>query len=551
MNAYGFMPHGFCFEWRPGVLWLHVLSDFGIAVAYYAIGMLLFWFTRKRREVPFRLLFWLFASFILLCGTTHLASIWVLWHANYYAEGVLKALTALVSIATLVTLCFVLPLVLRATESMQALVHSQNAELEAVNAELRAQIAARESIESALRQSQKMEAIGQLTGGIAHDFNNMLQAIGSSLELMELRVAQGRVAEAPQHVEMARKTVDRAAALTNRLLAFARRQPLQPRPVDAGALITGLRELIVSTVNGAGSLAGKAPGAAITVELKLAGSSMVLCDPNQLESAILNTAINARDAMPAGGRLTIAARQVTLDAAALAEAGAGAAAAEDGAAPDAYLEIAVADTGCGMDEASRVRVFEPFFTTKPLGQGTGLGLSQVYGFARQSGGMTTVESAVGRGTTVRIFLPCCAGQVPSPPDDKLVQSPVPAQATLLLVEDEPLVRTLSAAYLRDLNYLVLEAEDATQAIELLRRTKVLDLLITDVGLPNGMNGRQLADFCRQLRPDLPVLFITGYAGDTNLEHLAPGMRLASKPFKLPVLAGHVAAMLDATRTQVC
>lgn len=539
MNAYGFMPHGFCFEWRPGVLWLHILSDLGIAVAYYAIGMLLFWFTRKRRDLPFRLLFWLFASFIVLCGTTHLFSIWVLWHPDYYAEGTLKALTALVSIATLITLCFVLPKVLRATESMQALVHDQNRELEAVNGELRAQIAARETIESALRQSQKMEAIGQLTGGIAHDFNNMLQAIGGSLELMQLRVGQGRTAEVPRYVETARKTVERAAALTNRLLAFARRQPLQPRPVDVGALITSLRELIGSTINGAGGAAGPGAGSAITVELDLASGGMVLCDPNQLESAILNTAINARDAMPAGGRLTIVSRQTRLEAQSLVAAGAGA----DGAAPGDYLEISVTDTGAGMDEATRSRVFEPFFTTKPIGRGTGLGLSQVYGFARQSGGMATVESAVGRGTTVRIFLPCCVSEA-QPPDDETPPESAPSQATLLLVEDEPLVRAVAADYLRELNYLVLEAEDAAQAMELLRHTMVLDLLITDVGLPNGMNGRQLADVSRQIKPALPVLFITGYAGDADMEHLAPGMRLARKPFTLPALAMHVAAMLE-------
>ena len=530
MNAYGFMPHGFCFEWRPGVLWLHVLSDLGTATAYFGIGILLFYFTRKRRDLPFQSLFWLFASFIVLCGTTHLLSIWVLWHADYYVEGMVKALTAIVSIATLITLGHVLPKVLQATGSLQTLVATQNMELTAVNAELRAQIAARETIELALRQSQKMEAIGQLTGGIAHDFNNMLQAIGGSLELVQMRVKQNRTAEVGRYVETARKTVDRAAALTNRLLAFARRQPLQPRPVEVDALIMGLEELIRGTI--------KAGGPAIVVEMKLASGGTVLCDPNQLESAILNIAINARDAMPEGGRLTICSRQASTETPGLAEAA--------GAVAGDFVEIAMTDTGVGMDEPTRQRVFEPFFTTKPLGHGTGLGLSQVYGFARQSGGLATIESRHGEGATVRIFLPCCE-KPPTPPEPELGPEPAAARATLLLVEDEPSVRAIAADYLRELNYLVLEAEDAPRAIELLRRTPVLDLLVTDVGLPNGMNGRQLADAGRELKPALPVLFITGYAGDADIDNLAPGMRIARKPFTLPALAVQIAAMLDRPR----
>ena len=528
MNAYGFMPHGYCFEWRPGVLWLHVLSDLGTATAYFGIGILLFYFTRKRRDVPFQLLFWLFASFIVLCGTTHLLSIWVLWHPAYYVEGVVKALTAVVSVATLITLGQILPRVLRATESLQTLVATKNIELTAVNAELRAQIAARETIELALRQSQKMEAIGQLTGGIAHDFNNMLQAIGGSLELVQMRVTQNRTAEVGRYVETARKTVDRAAALTNRLLAFARRQPLQPRPVEVDALIKGLEELIRGTI--------KAGGPAILVDLELASGGTVLCDPNQLESAILNIAINARDAMPEGGRLTICSRQASGETPGLAG--------EEGAVAGDYVEIAMTDTGVGLDEATKLRVFEPFFTTKPLGHGTGLGLSQVYGFARQSGGLATIESGHGKGATVRIFLPSCETPKPPPPESKAGPEPAAARATLLLVEDEPSVRAIAADYLRELNYLVLEAEDAPRAIELLRRTPVLDLLVTDVGLPNGMNGRQLADAGRELKPALPVLFITGYAGDADIDHLAPGMRIARKPFTLPALAVLIAAMLD-------
>jgi two-component system sensor kinase FixL len=212
MNPYGFMPHGFCFEWRPGVLWLHVISDFSIAIAYFGISLLLFYFVRQRRELPFQLLFILFSAFITLCGTTHLLSIWVLWHPDYYVEGAVKAVTAVVSLITLITLMFVLPRALKTALSLETLLAARGKELADTNAELRAQIAARETIESTLRQSQKMEAIGQLTGGIAHDFNNMLQAIDNSMEMVHLRIASGRGDEAGRHVDSVRQMVERASA---------------------------------------------------------------------------------------------------------------------------------------------------------------------------------------------------------------------------------------------------------------------------------------------------------------------------------------------------
>ncbi len=530
MNPYGFMPHGFCFEWRPSVLWLHVISDITIALAYFGISFLLLYFVRQRRELPFQLLFILFGAFITLCGTTHLFDVWVLWHPDYYVQGVVKAVTAVVSMFTFITLIFVLPRALHAAQTLENLLAARGKELADTNAELRAQIAARETIESTLRQSQKMEAIGQLTGGIAHDFNNMLQAIDSSMEMVQLRITAGRADEANRHAESVRQMVERASALTNRLLAFARRQPLQPRPVQLDALILGMEPLLRRTLS--------TTSAAIAFDLRLQdGGWPVLCDPNQLENALLNITINARDAMPRGGNLEISTRPASLGAADLAG--------HQDAEPGDYVELVVSDTGVGMDEATRTRVFEPFFTTKPTGQGTGLGLSQVYGFARQSGGLVILESERDAGTQVRLFLRRTAKAAMGAAPPVAVAPAAAGSARLLLVEDEPIVRELAAEYLREHGYEVLEAEDATGGLELFKRMPALDLLITDVGLPNGMNGRQLADIIRETAPNLPVLFITGYAGAARLDELDAGMRILAKPFTLPVLRAQVERILSA------
>jgi signal transduction histidine kinase/CheY-like chemotaxis protein len=533
VNAYGFMPHGFCFEWRPGVLWLHVVSDLAIAIAYFGISFQLLYLVQRRRDLPFQLLFILFSTFIILCGTTHLFSIWVLWHPDYYVEGYVKALTAVVSLVTFAILVSVLPRAMQAALSLEALVTSRGTALEEANAELRAQIAARETIESALRQSQKMEAIGQLTGGIAHDFNNMLQAIGGSTELAQRRVTQGRAGDAAHYLDNVRQTVERATALTNRLLAFARRQPLQPRAVRLDELITGMEELLRHTLSSV--------NAEITFDLRLAdGDTLVECDPNQLENALLNVTINARDAMPHGGSLIISTRQTSLGFADLAG--------HHDVEPGDYVELVIADTGAGMDEATRLRVFEPFFTTKPTGQGTGLGLSQVYGFARQSGGLVTLESRRGVGTYVHLYLRrAVAGAVVDVPER--VMPEVTGNARLLLVEDEPIGRRIAAEYLREHGYDVLEAEDGPAALELFHHSAPLDLLITDVGLPNGINGRQLADIIRENAPTLPVLFITGYAGAARIDQLESGMQLLTKPFALPMLTAQVELVLNAKARQ--
>ena len=399
-------------------------------------------------------------------------------------------------------------------------------ELAEANARLVAESAERERVEDALRQSQKMEAVGQLTGGIAHDFNNMLQAISGGLEMMGRRVEQGRAADAAGYVASAQKTVARAAALTHRLLAFSRRQTLQPRPVAPDELVRGMAELI-------GRTAG--PGVAVKLDLD-EGTWPVLCDPNQLENVLLNLAINARDAMPEGGTLVIGTSNVRLSQADVAG--------QEGAAPGDYVEVAVRDTGFGMDEATRARAFEPFFTTKPIGQGTGLGLSQMYGFVRQSDGVVRLDSAPGAGTVVRMHLP---RHHPAPDaGSQAPQSsaePSGASGAVLLVEDEAVVRATVADRLRDMGCTVLEAGDGAEAVRLLRSCGRVDLLVTDVGLPGGLNGRQVADAAREGRPGLPVLFITGYAGAALEEALAPGMAMVGKPFALDALAAQVGAML--------
>ncbi len=384
--------------------------------------------------------------------------------------------------------------------------------------------------EEALRQAHKMEAVGQLTGGIAHDFNNMLQGIGSGLELAQRRVGQGRDTEAVVLMETARKGVDRAAALTHRLLAFARRQALDAKPIVVDGLVLGLVELIQRTM-----------GPSIEVRTRMGwGLWPIFCDANQLESALLNLAINARDAMLEGGVLTLSARDVSLSSADVAG--------EEWATAGDHVEIAVADTGEGMTPDVLKRVLEPFFTTKPLGEGTGLGLSQVYGFVRQSGGLLRLESAPGGGgTTVRVLMPRYHGAMAVPPAAapalSLEVDASSFERTVLLVEDEPAVRATTAEALRDQGYTVLEAEHGSAGLHVLASGASVNLLVTDVGLPGKLNGRQLANTVRDRYPGLPVLFITGYAGTVLDGPLAPGMQVISKPFTLDALMARIRLML--------
>jgi PAS domain S-box-containing protein len=644
----GLTPHGFCLLWQPGLIWTYAISDLVIGISYFTIPLALAILARRRRDLVFKPLFWLFAGFILLCGTTHLLDVLTLWVAAYGLEAVVKAATALISGVTAIMLWRLLPeaLALPSPEQLRqvnaALMESEArhrtgfenspvplhtldsegfiravskswlsmlgyaedevigrhiTEFEAPNAPLwvkeardtlmaKGQIldmerrlrrhdgsaldvlisarlerqdataaivcvtiditgrkraeAALHASEERLRQAQKMEAVGQLTGGIAHDFNNMLQGIGGCLDLTERRVAQDRAAEAMRYIVAARQSVDRAAALTQRMLAFARRQALQPVEVQPEALIRGMEELLCSTVS-----------AAIVIRFHIQNSVWTaMCDANQLESALLNLTINARDAMPQGGTLTIETADRVLTASDLAD--------QAEARPGDYVELTVSDTGTGMSADILGRVFEPFFTTKPIGQGTGLGLSQIYGFVRQSGGFVRLESELGRGTTVRLFLP--RYEAPDPPRMAAVEDDrAPAEALLpargrsaglghrvLVVDDEKDIRYVIAEVLEGLGCRVTEAADGPAgllALQNLRPGDRFDLLVSDVGLP-GLNGRQLAEAARSLDAELPILLITGYAGAALSEaELPSGVEIMRKPFALDALTGRLTAML--------
>ncbi|GLR83009.1 PAS domain S-box protein (plasmid) [Azospirillum oryzae] len=401
----------------------------------------------------------------------------------------------------------------------------------------------------ALAQAQKMEAVGQLTGGVAHDFNNLLQAISSSLELIEQRLSAGRTDIAP-FAATARAAVDRAATLTRRLLAFARRQPLKPERTDLNMLVVGLWDLL-----------GRSVGEEIRLERRLAEPLWpVHADVNQIESALLNLVINARDAMPDGGSVTVETANAVFASGDLVN--------DPGVEPGDYAVLTVRDSGTGMPPDVLARVFEPFFTTKPIGQGTGLGLSQLYGFARQSGGFVRIDSAVGRGTAVHLHLPRddaaaeqaapapASAAVPAPPTDRA------GRGTVLVVEDEELVRMLLVEVLEGDGYTVLEAADGATALARLSEAAAgregagegagppVDLLVTDVGLP-GLNGRQLAEAAKAHYPDLKVLFLTGYAfqalddrpGDGE-DGLGRNMRLLAKPVAVDAFRAMVRSMLS-------
>ncbi|WP_280948487.1 hybrid sensor histidine kinase/response regulator [Methylobacterium tarhaniae] len=388
------------------------------------------------------------------------------------------------------------------------------------------------STQEALRQAQKMEAVGQLTGGLAHDFNNLLAGISGSLELMQTRLAQGRFKDVERYMATAQGAAKRAAALTHRLLAFSRRQTLDPRPTDVTRLVRDMQDMIQRTV-----------GPGITFEVVGGDDAWpALVDPSQLENALLNLCINARDAMPDGGCITVETANEAMDART---------ARRHDVPEGEYVRLSVTDTGTGMAPEVIARVFEPFFTTKPIGEGTGLGLSMIYGFAQQSGGQVRIASAVGEGTTVSIYLPRHDGAVPGE-DDAGAAPPLPRSAqgeTVLVVDDEPTVRMLVTDILEDLGYTAIEAGDSAAGLRVLQSDVRIDLLVTDVGLPGGMNGRQMAEAARETRPDLKVLLITGYAETAILggDKLGPGMAVLTKPFAIETMAARIRSIIEAGR----
>ncbi|WP_260954510.1 response regulator [Pseudomonas citri] len=414
-------------------------------------------------------------------------------------------------------------------ETLEERVIARTRQLAEANHRLQNEMIERERAEEALRHAQKMEAVGQLTGGIAHDFNNMLTGILGSLELMQRYIADGRIDEIGRFTEAAVSSANRAASLTHRLLAFSRRQSLDRKPLDANALVRSLEDLLSRTT-----------GDHIALRLQLADELWpVSTDASQLENALLNLVINARDAMPDGGELSVETANIYLDGNDLSNL-------EPVKAGD-YVMIAVRDNGSGMTPSVLAKAFDPFFTTKPIGQGTGLGLSMIYGFAQQSGGHLSLDSVPGQGTRVQLYLPRLHVTPAEEPVSPTAVDAPPAIAgeTVLLVEDEPAVRMLVLDLLENLGYTALQAQDAKGALAQLESEQRVDLLVTDVGLP-GMNGRQLAEIARQHRPGLKVLFMTGYAQKAAerqgfLEH---GMDMIAKPFTLDQLANKIRAMIN-------
>jgi PAS domain S-box-containing protein len=388
-----------------------------------------------------------------------------------------------------------------------------------------------EAAQEQLRQAQKMEAVGQLTGGIAHDFNNLLTGVIGSLDMMQRQFAKGDMSKMERYTTTAITSANRAAALTHRLLAFSRRQPLDPKPVSANRLVTGMEELLRRTI-----------GEAVRLEIVTAGGLwQTLCDPHQLESAILNLALNARDAMPVGGTLTIETCNAHLDDAYAAR--------QREVKPGQYICICVSDTGVGMTADTISKAFEPFFTTKPIGQGTGLGLSMIYGFARQSEGYAKIYSEVGKGTTFKVYLPRHYGEGEDDvdlPAELREEHRAERGEVVLVVEDETAVRSLVVDVLEELGYRALEAVDGPSGLKILQSKRRIDLLITDIGLP-GLNGRQLADAARERRPDLRILFMTGYAENATIANgfLDPGMSMVTKPFAIDALATRIRGIIEA------
>lgn len=407
-------------------------------------------------------------------------------------------------------------------------------ELQALNATLEERVATaiaeRERAEESLRQSQKMEAVGQLTGGIAHDFNNLLQIVTGNLEILgrNLPQDQGRLRRSADN---AMRGAQRAATLTQRLLAFSRRQPLDPKPIDVNALVAGMSELLRRTL-----------GEQISVETVLAGGLWrVEADPNQLENALINLAVNARDAMPGGGKLTIETANTRLDEAYAQE--------NVEVVPGQYVVVCVTDTGSGMTKDVMARVFEPFFTTKDVGRGTGLGLSMVYGFVKQSGGHVKLYSEQGHGTTVRLYLPRLL-RMAEVEEVSALPEPIPEglhEEVVLVVEDDDDVRAYSVEVLRELGYEVIEARDGPSGLRVIENLERLDLLFTDIVLPGGMTGRELADAAHVRRPTLKVLFTTGYARNAIVHNgrLDADVRMIGKPFTYADLAAKVRDALDA------
>ena len=484
-----FAPHGICLQWDPELLTVHIVSDAFIAVSYFSIPFALAYFVSKRRDLEFSWVFWAFAVFIMACGVTHVFSIYTLWVPVYGLEGLAKAVTALASIITALLLWPLIPHLLTVPSPSQ---------LRLAQIMLEAEAKQRREAEALFRQAQKMEAIGQLTGGVAHDFNNLLMVISGNLEIAQRALIEWNEAgreRVMRAVTNAHGGAQRATNLTSRLLAFARKQPFDAKVINVNQVISGMADFFRRTL-----------GETIDLEMvAAAGLWRTDTDPHQLEAALLNLVVNARDAMPNGGKLTIETGNSFVD--------------EDYAAATGdiksgqYVLVSVSDNGTGMERSTLDRAFEPFFSTKETGQGTGLGLSQVYGFAKQSEGFAKIYSEEGQGTTVKIYLP--RTQAPLATTDTAAETPKPhnlgAGETILVVEDDDAVRQYVVETLLELNYRVLEAANADQAWAIfIQHQQAIQLLLTDVVMP-GKNGRVLSGEMLERKPQLKVIYMTGYS----------------------------------------
>jgi signal transduction histidine kinase/CheY-like chemotaxis protein len=522
-------PHGFCLSWRPELLWLQVVPDFLIGLSYYSIPLALAYFVSRRADVVFGWIFWMFAAFILACGTTHFFEIWTLWHPDYATQGLLKVATAIISVATAVILWPMLPkaLALPSPAALRAVNEALAVEIEerARAAEaLQREIAERRRTEDALRESQKMEGLGQLTGGVAHDFNNLLMILGGNLHLLRQKTAGA----AETQIAAMERAVARGESLTRQLLTFARRQTLQPKAIDLAEEMPKLGELLRRSLRGD-----------IEVRIDLAPDAWPIeVDPNEFELALINLASNARDAMPRGGSVTIAAENAVLD----------------GGAPDLedligdFVRVTVRDTGQGIPGHIIDHIFEPFFTTKEPGKGTGLGLSQVYGFARQSGGFATVNSVEGSGTTVALYLRRARMAPGSAGDTRAAAvTPSAARETILVVEDNPEVAEISQGLLGEFGYRTIHAETGDQALALLTDGAPVDLVFSDLVMPGGISGVDLARRIRARWPGLPVLLTTGYSTAAP-EASGEGFAIIPKPYRADALRRAIEALLRAKTT---
>ncbi len=509
-------PHGACLLWNLELIWLNAVSDAVLAIAFFATAFVLAYFLWRRRDLTFRAVFGAFGVFVAICGITRLLSILTLFVPAYEIEAFAKVLLALISVGITMGLLLSLPRIL-VLPSRTQLAQAKAALEQEIESRRKAEAMVRrfqeiEANEARVRQAQKMEAIGQLTGGVAHDFNNILTVITGTIEILADAVKdQPNLAQITGMISAA---AARGADLTRHLLAFSRQQPLQPRNTDVNALVVDAARLLRPTL-----------GEQIEIESMLAhDSSPALIDPSQLSTAILNLALNARDAMPDGGKLTLETRNVVLDE--------NYPSMTSEIRPGNYVMVAVSDTGEGIPGSLLDKVFEPFFTTKDVGKGSGLGLSMVYGFVKQSNGHINIYSEEGHGTTVKLYLPAASGVPETQAADAGVSSAEHGDEAILIVEDDALVREYVMTQIGRFGYRTLAAGNAAEALAVIDSSEHVDLLFTDVIMPGGMNGRQLATEAQKRRPSLKVLYTSGYTENAIVHHgrLDAGVLLLPKPY---------------------